>query len=230
MVGSVPDHFSRTTVLLRLARVAAGLGDPGTSWALLRRADREADALGSDRRARALALLAVVADDLGYAEWAATRQRQADAALDGLAEAAIRSRVHARLAEVLAEAGHVTAAEHHLRLVVGDGRPGAGHVRRRGRRFRRPPAVSCWPRPPRSFRRSSAPRTGRRPWPGWRRTAAMLARRADVPAEPAWTVHPVAELLAGDAWSLAAPALAHLEPDAVRVLGSWVAVQLTTPQ
>ena len=134
MIGSVPDGFSRAAVLIKLARVSAGLGDPAVSWSLLRDADRETGGLAPDRQARALALLAVVADDLGFAEWAAVRHRQAGVVLAGIDEDTVRNRVHARLTEALAEAGHVAAADQHLRLVDGAAARVRADVRRRGRR------------------------------------------------------------------------------------------------
>ena len=60
-------------------------------------------------------------------------------------------------------------------------------------------------------------------------TAATVGRGVGAaPTDPAWTLRPVAELLTGEAWSFAAPALAHLEADAARVLASWVTEQLGT--
>jgi hypothetical protein len=226
MIGSVPDGFSRAGVLIKLARVSAGLGDPAVSWSLLRDADRETGGLAPDRQARALTLLAAIAGNLGLAEWAAVRQRQAGVVLAGINEDTVRNRVHARLTEALAEAGHVAAAEHHLGLVDG----AAARVR----------AACALAAVVETCRAGSLLAEAAALVPAIERgedRAPALARLAVTAAtvghgagaaliDPAWTLRPVAELLIGEAWSLAAPALAHLEPDAARVLASWVTEQL----
>ena len=228
MIGSVPDGFSRAAVLIKLARVSAGLGDPAVSWSLLRDADGETGGLAPDRRARALTLLAVVAGDLGFSEWAAVRQRQAGVVLAGIDEDTVRNRVHARLTEALAEVGHVAAADHHLGLVDG----AAARVRaacalaavvdagRAGSLLAEAAALV----PAIERVEDRAPALARLAV-----TAATVGRGVGAaPTDPAWTLRPVAELLTGEAWSFAAPALAHLEADAARVLASWVTEQLGT--
>jgi hypothetical protein len=171
-------------------------------------------------------LLAVVAGDFGFTEWAAARHRQAAVVLAGIDEDTVRNRVHARLTEALAEAGHVAAADQHLRLVDGA-----------AARVRATCAVAAVVDPVRagallaeaaallpSIERveDRAPALAR-----LAATAAAVGHGAGAaPTDPAWTLRPVAELLTGDAWSFAAPALAHLDADAARVLASWVTEQL----
>jgi hypothetical protein len=174
-------------------------------------------------------LLAVGAGELELHEWSADLQRQAGKVLDSISEESIRSRVHARLAEGLAESGHLTAAEHHLQQVTG---PAA--------RVRAACAVAAGSEPAHAElllgeAASLIPTVG----PAEDRhtalarlavTAAALARNANRPSNPAWTLRPVIALLTSDAWSLAAPALAHLEPDAFQVLARWVTNQLNLPR
>ena len=168
-----------------------------------------------------------IAGDLGFVEWAADRHRQAGVVLAGIGEDTVRNRVHARLTEAMAEAGHVAAADHHLCLVDG----AAARVRatcalaavvdpvRAGSLLAAAAALV----PSIDRVEDRAPALARLAV-----TAATVGRGAGAgPTDPDWTLRPVAELLAGEAWSFAAPALAHLEADAARVLASWVTEQLS---
>ena len=118
MIGAIPDGFSRTTVLIRLARALPRVGSGNEAPALLHRAAAEADTLSDlDRRSRALALLAVAARELELHDWSAELERRADEILDEMNPPA-RSRAHTRLAEDFAETGPLSMAEQHRQHVT----------------------------------------------------------------------------------------------------------------
>ena len=225
LLEHIPDGFSRITVRLRLARAFARIGPVEPALAVLREADRDVAGLPDpDRQARALVLLAVAAAELGRPQWSVELHRRAGAALGAVAGEAGRSRLHARLAEALAETGHRDAAEHHLRQVSGPAaRVRAGCAVAAANPARAHPllaeATALVPtiepaadRPPALARLAV--------------TAATLARGPGAPVDPAWAGRAVSELLTGDAWVLAAPALAQLEPRAFRLMAAWLDEQL----
>ena len=120
LLEQIPDGFSRVTVRLRLARVLARLGAAEPALALLHAADRDVAGLADpDRRARALVPLAVAARELGRPAWSVELHRRAGDALRAVTGEPARSRLHARLAEALADTGHLDLAEHHLRQISG---------------------------------------------------------------------------------------------------------------
>jgi hypothetical protein len=168
-------------------------------------------------------LLAVAAADLGCAERSADLHRRADRVLQLIVGEPACSRVHARVAEGLVEAGHVEAAADRLHLITAPAariRAGcavaAGDPVRADRLLAEVAALVTGVDPaeePAALARLAV-------------TAAAVGRTTGRPVDPAWTVRPAAALLAGDAWALAAPALAHLDPAAFGLLADWVRDQV----
>ena len=219
------DVFSRVAVGLRLAGVFGVLGDPERALHRLRAADRDTAGITDPQRlARALTVLAVLARRLGRDGWAVELHRRVGGALAAVAAEPARSRAHARLAEALAEVGEPAAAAHRL-----------GQVDRPAPRIRAACAVAVAdPGRARALLLDAAARVGAVEPAADRavalgRLATAAAALTAVPTariDVAWATRPVAELLAGEAWSWAAPALARLDPPAFARLASWVHEQL----
>jgi tetratricopeptide (TPR) repeat protein len=225
-IDDVKQDLPRVLVMLQLARALTATQQMDEANALLRRAAEDTERLTDPGQlARALALLAVASAEHQQSSQLIAFRRRLSAVFEHVPNRRDEDRLRARVTECLAEVGCLTAAREQM-----------DHVDNPADRIRALCAVAQradprWAAELLSEAAALMPAVK----PTQARTIALarladagtaLTLRASARVDPGWTIQPVAELLAGDSWSQAAPALARLAPNALRLLSAWVIKQL----
>jgi tetratricopeptide (TPR) repeat protein len=211
----------RVLIQVRLARVLAAIDRVDEAEALLCRASDDTDHLTDpDHLVRAWALLGAVSAEHQRPDQSAVFARRLGETFEQVSHRRGQG-LRARAAECLAEAGYCTAAQEHADRVDNP----ADRVRALcavARRTDAGQAATLLSEAAALVPKITAIETRNIALARLADAGTALAVGAGARPDSAWTTQPLAELLVGDSWSRAAPALARVDPAAFHVLRDWV--------
>jgi hypothetical protein len=202
--------------------VLAAIKKIGEADAMCRRAVDEAERLTDPAQsARAWALLSEVLAEQQRPDQAVVFARRLSELLGQDMSDRRRNGLRARVTECLAEAGYLTAAQEHADAIANP----ADKIRALcaiAQRSGTPQAVELLRDTAALLPSVTTSEARRDVIVRLADAAAGLALDLDESSHPAWAIWPVAELLASDSWSRAAPALARLDPGVFEIVRDWV--------